>query len=75
MSSRGRSDLRCRSGSAPTAIGAAFGREETNQETIAVLANGNLDLSIGRNTKKALPDRDRFLVRIEPNFEYLLRTF
>ena len=40
-----------------------------------MLAYRDFDIGLCGNAKKSLPDRDRLLRRIEPDFEYLLWPF
>jgi len=40
-----------------------------------VLSHCNLDIGLGGNAQETLSNGDRFLFCIEPDFEYLLRSF
>ena len=40
-----------------------------------MLSNRDLDLGLRSHSEKALSDGDRLLIRIEPDFEHLLRSF
>ncbi|MGD0019187.1 MAG: hypothetical protein ABSD62_08020 [Candidatus Limnocylindrales bacterium] len=61
--------------SAAATIRAAVRCQEADQESVAVLSDGDLDMSLGGDAEQSLPDRYRFFVGIEPNRENLLRTF
>lgn len=60
---------------ATTAIRATLRCEKSDEETLGVLSDGDLDVRFGCNTEKSLPDGDGFLAGVESNCEYLLRSF
>jgi hypothetical protein len=61
---------RARRGSrSPTSIRAPFRCEQADQESVAVLADGDLDIGFGSNAKQSLANGYRLLGCIEPDFE------
>jgi hypothetical protein len=61
-----------RTGGPPAPIRAPLRCEQADQESIAVLADSDLHVGLGRNPEQTLPNGDRFLVLIEADFEYLI---
>jgi hypothetical protein len=60
---------------ATATIGTPLRCEQADQESISVLAHGDLDIGIGGNAQEALSDRDRLLVRVQADLENLLGSF
>jgi len=51
------------------------GVKQSDEEAVAVLSDGDLNVGFGGDAQQSLPDRYRLLGGIEPNREDLLRTF
>ena len=62
-------------GCAPAAIRAALRCEQPDKESVAVLSHRDFHVGLSCHAQKALTDRDRLLVGIEPDLEDLLRSF
>ena len=60
---------------APASVRASLRCEQPNQETVAVLSHRDFDIGVRGNAQEPLPDRYRFLGRLEANLENLLRSF
>jgi hypothetical protein len=60
---------------APASVRAALRCEQANQKTVAVLSHRDLDIGIRGHAQEPLPDRNRFLGRIEADLENLLWSF
>jgi hypothetical protein len=59
----------------PAPVRASLRCEQTDQKTLAVLANRDLDIRFAGYTQQSLPDRNRLLGGIESDLEYLLGSF
>jgi hypothetical protein len=60
---------------ASAAVRASLRCEKANQKTVAVLSHRDLDIGVRGNAQVPLPDRNRFLGRIEADLKNLLRSF
>jgi hypothetical protein len=60
---------------ASAAVRASLRCEKANQKTVAVLSHRDLDIGVRGNAQEPLPDRNRFLGRIEADLKNLLRSF
>jgi hypothetical protein len=60
---------------ATAAIRAALRCEQPDEETVGVFSNGDLDVRFSCYTEEPLPDGDWLLIGVEPDGEYLLRSF